>query len=136
VFLEKQADLYFEVVPLVSKLANLKSYRLIQKQDAKRFWHIFWGELGMVEDSNVARAMNLFGTSLRAFEGKINNRECAEHRLAISLVLSHCVRKSLGDNWGVHLEAERINRCTTDDFQKLERICPPGDTGGSTRAIK
>ena len=57
VFLDKQAELYFEVVPLVSRLANIESADLIKKEDESRFWHIFWGELGMVEDADVARAM-------------------------------------------------------------------------------
>ena len=123
-FLEKQAELYFEVVPLVSKLANSESPDLIEKEDESRFWHIFWGELGMVEDADVARAMDLFGTSLNAFQGRIDNEPCAKQRKAISLMLSHCVRKSLGDNWGVQLQDESINRCKADAYTHLRRICP------------
>ncbi len=137
VFLEKQAELYFEIVPLVSKLANIKSPRLIDKKDESRFWQIFWGELGMVEDANVARAMNFFGKSLNAFKKQIENeQQCAEYRKAISLTLSHCVRKSLGDNWGVQLEDLSINRCKDDVFAELQGVCLPKDKGESTRATK
>ena len=82
---DKQAELYFEVVPLVSKLANIESANLIKKEDESRFWHIFWGELGMVEDADVARAMDLFGASLNAFQGRVSNESCANQRKAISL---------------------------------------------------
>ncbi len=123
VFLEKQAELYFEVVPLVSKLANTESPDLIEKEDQTRFWHIFWGELGMVEDADVARAMDLFGASLNAFQGNTANAQCAKRRKAISLMLSHCVRKSLGDNWGVQLQDESINRCKPEAYTELRRIC-------------
>jgi len=135
-FLEKQAELYFEVVPLVSKLANIELPELIDKKVESRFWHIFWGELGMVEDANVARAMNLFGQSLNAFQGKIVNEQCAQHRKAISLTLSHCVRKSLGDNWGVQLEVLSINRCKDDVFAELQGVCLLKDKAKSTRATK
>ncbi len=123
VFLEKQAELYFEVVPLVSKLANAESADQIQKTDESRFWHIFWGELGMVEDADVARAMDLFGASLNAFQGKVDNEQCGEQRKAISLTLSHCVRKSLGDNWGVQLQDQSINRCRGELVTGLREIC-------------
>jgi hypothetical protein len=124
VFLDKQAELYFEVVPLVSRLANIESADLIKKEDESRFWHIFWGELGMVEDADVARAMDLFGASLNAFQGRVSNDPCANKRKAISLMLSHCVRKSLGDNWGVKLQDESINTCIPDTYEELREICP------------
>jgi hypothetical protein len=123
-FLEKQAELYFEVVPLVSKLANTESTDRIDQDDETRFWHIFWGELGMVEDADVARAMDLFGRSLQAFQEGIDSQACAEQRKAISLTLSHCVRKSLGNNWGVQLQDESINRCRSEVFDEFRRVCP------------
>ncbi len=135
VFLEKQAELYFEVVPLVSRLANAESADLT-KGDERRFWHIFWGELGMVEDADVARAMDLFGTSLKALQGKIDNERCAKQRKAISLVLSHCVRKSLGDNWGVQLQDKSTNRCRPEVLVEMRRLCRLGEGEGSSENPK
>ena len=128
IYLEKQAAIYFEIVPLVSKLANAESAELIEKGDEGRFWQIFWGELGMVEDTDVARAMDLFGVSLNAFQGRIDNRQCAKERQAISITLSHCVRKSLGDSWDVQLQDKTIRWCEEERLTKLRRICPM--TGG------
>lgn len=134
-FLEKQSQLYFEVVPLVSKLANAESANL-DKEDISRFWHIFWGELGMVEDADVARAMDIFGTSLEAVQGKIDNEACAKKRKAISLTLSHCVRKSLGESWGVELLDESTNKCTVGRFKELYDICAPEDGEKSPKGPK
>ena len=135
VFLEKQAELYFEVVPLVSRLANAKSADL-KKGDENRFWHIFWGELGMVEDADVARAMDLFGTSLKAFQGEIDNAQRANQRKAISLVLSHCIRKSLGDNWGVQLQDKSTNRCRPKVLEAIRRLCRMDEETGISKASK
>jgi hypothetical protein len=125
VFLEKQAEIYFEMVPLVSRLANVNSASLIDEQDEKRFWELFWGELGMVEDVDVARAMDIFGQSLKDFQSRNPNSLCAEKRKSISLTLSHCVRKSLGENWGVDFRAEDLDWCTKKRFEDLNAWCPP-----------
>lgn len=141
VFLNKQADIYFETVPLVSRLANAESRSSIDAADEQRFWEIFWGELGMVEDAGVARAMDLFGQSLNAFQGRIALPRCAEQRKSISLTLSHCVRKSLGQNWGVDFQAEDLDWCTAQRFDELNASCPtpvdakaPADSTGPIRS--
>jgi hypothetical protein len=123
-YLEKQAEIYFEVVPLVSKLANAESAEVIEKGDERRFWQIFWGEIGMVEDTGVAQAMDLFGKSLDAFQGRIDNEKCAKKKRAISITLSHCVRKSLGDSWGVQLQDETLNWCAEERLRNLRLTCP------------
>src|SRR5262245_7186497 len=67
VFLDKQAKLFFETVPLVSRLAIAATPDEMAEKDQQRFLELFWGELGMVEDVAVARSMDLFGRSLEAF---------------------------------------------------------------------
>ena len=129
IYLEKQAEIYFEIVPLVSKLANAESAELIQQGDERRFWQIFWGELGMVEDADVARAMDLFGVSLNAFQGRIDKGQCAKMRKAISITLSHCVRKSLGDSWDVQLQDKTIKWCEEERLTELRQTCPMTEEG-------
>ena len=129
IYLEKQAEIYFEIVPLVSKLAIAESAELIEKGDERRFWQIFWGELGMVEDADVARAMDLFGVSLDAFQGRIDNGQCAKKRKAISITLSHCVRKSLGDSWDVQLQDKTIKWCDEKRLTELRQTCPMTEEG-------
>jgi hypothetical protein len=123
VFLEKQAVLFFETVPLVSRLAIAETPDEIDDKDERRFWELFWGELGMVEDVNVARSMDLFGRSLQAFRGATSNEVCAARRKSISLTLSHCVRKSLGENWGVDFGADNLDWCTDERLRELDQGC-------------
>ncbi len=123
VFLEKQAELYFEVVPLVSRLANAET---VDQEDVRLFWQLYWGELGMVEDRSVESAMVLFGKSLNALLGKENNAECANGRQDISITLAHCIRKSLGYSWDVNLEDLNIDKCNEERFEKLDQICMQG----------
>jgi hypothetical protein len=130
VFLEKQADLFFEAVPLVSKLAIAPTPDAMTEKDQLRFWELFWGELGMVEDVSVARSMDLFGRSLQAFRDSGPDNACAEQRKSISLTLSHCVRKSLGANWGVDFGAGNgLDWCTDDRFAALDLACQAGTKG-------
>jgi hypothetical protein len=129
VFLDKQAELYFETVRLVSRLANAETPDEIRESDEGRFWELYWGDLGMVEDGNVTDSMVLFGRSLQAFRGQafregISNEDCAAQRKFISLTLSHCVRKSLGENWGVHFGVDKVDRCTDSWLSKLRLRCP------------
>ena len=52
-FLDKQFELYTEAVIVVSRLATGSEYEGREK-DSIRFWQLYWGELGMVEDGQVA----------------------------------------------------------------------------------
>jgi hypothetical protein len=141
-FLEKQSTLFFEAVPLVSRLAIARSPDEIAEKDEQRFWQLYWGELGMVEDVAIARSMDLFGRSLQAFRDFGPDNSCGAQRRRISLTLSHCVRKSLAANWGVDLGAgDGLDWCTAGRFADLEKDCinttvnpTPADQKGSVRA--
>ena len=94
-FLDKQFELYTEAVIVVSRLATGGKYAS-RDEDASRFWQLYWGELGMVEDGQVARAMVKVGTALDSN----GNLELP------SLHLSRCISKSIEVNWGVKLDTE------------------------------
>jgi hypothetical protein len=94
-FLDTQFDLYTEAVAVVSRLATGAEYENREK-DQIRFWELYWGELGMVEDRQVAQAMVKAGEALK----KKNSLEVP------SLHLSRCISKSIEANWGVKLETE------------------------------
>ena len=83
VFLDKQALLFFETVPLVSRLAIAATPGEMSEKDQQRFLELFWGELGMVEDVAVARSMDLFGRSLEAFRASGPDNACAAERRSI-----------------------------------------------------
>ncbi len=132
VFLEKQAETYFEVVALVSKLATIESRGLIDQTDINRFWRLYWGEFAMVEDGEPAKAMTLFAASLVAFQ-RDNDKQCAEERESISLTVAHCIRQSLGESWDVSLKDEATDTCTDVRFKELEEVCPTGRIMGNSR---
>ena len=94
-FLDKQFELYTEAVIVVSRLATGDEYDG-RKEDIIRFWQLHWGELGMVEDGQVAQAMAAAGKALGE-----------ERSLKVpSLDLSRCISKSIEVNWGVKLVTE------------------------------
>jgi hypothetical protein len=123
VFLNKQADFYFETSAVVSRIANSNIVTILPK-DAERFWQLYWGELSMVEDLNVEHAMVLFGRSLTALQHPGTNEHCAQSRQEISLILAHCIRESLAKSWGVTLGTLSDNRCTESKFDAIREICP------------
>jgi len=124
-FLDKQYELYFETVSLVSKLA-IQSPNEFERKDLNRFWQLYWGQLGMVEDRAVERAMVFVGKSLGArLDGK--NRTCAEIFNLASLLLAHAVRLSLERNWGIDVpddeKSKAAKRRNDEDFGRLAEAC-------------
>ena len=95
-FLERQQILYFEATAAASKLATLDNGA---ERDAarKRFYHLFWGELSVVEDELVERAMVGFKNTLELYEsGQVERRQVEQ----ASLNLAHSCRDSLARGWG------------------------------------
>ncbi len=64
-FLDKQFELYTETVIVVSRLATGGEYEG-REEDSIRFWQLYWGELGMVEDGQVEQSMKSAGDALNA----------------------------------------------------------------------
>ncbi len=95
-FLERQQTLYFEAASATSKLATLD--RGAERDAArKRFYHLFWGELSVVEDELVEGAMVRFENTLKLYEtGQTDKSELEQ----VSLNLAHSCRNSLARGWG------------------------------------
>jgi len=95
-FLERQQALYFEATSAASKLATLD--RGAERDAAhKRFYHLFWGELSMVEDELVESAMVRFRNTLEIYESGQTDKSELE---LMSLELAHSCRDSLARGWG------------------------------------
>ena len=95
-FLDKQFDLYVEVVSTVSRLTTDDQYGG-RERDMATFWQLYWGGLGIVEDRGVEKAMVALG--------RIIPDMASQPRLAklASLNLSHCIKNSLSESWAVVL---------------------------------
>ena len=95
-FLERQQTLYFEAAASASKLATLDGGA---ERDAarKRFYHLFWGELSVVEDELVESAMVRYKNTFELYEsGQVGKGELEQ----MSLNLAQSCRASLARGWG------------------------------------
>ncbi|MGH6916811.1 MAG: hypothetical protein ACREJ0_03810 [Geminicoccaceae bacterium] len=95
-FLDKQFDLYVDVVSTVSRLTTNPAYDG-REQDLARFWQLYWGDLGIVEDRGVEKAMVALGQIIPDMASRPQLARRA------SLNLSHCIKNSMSESWGVEL---------------------------------
>lgn len=91
-FLERQLALYTEATKIAAQLATATDVEANAAAEM-RFWQLYWGELGMVEDAGVEMAMINYGACL-------NNPDCTELK-RLSLALACACRQSLSSSWNV-----------------------------------
>ena len=93
-FLDRQLILYSEATKIAAQVATLGESDA-GKVARARFWELFWGELAMVENKDVAGAMMEMGRAL--------NDGASESRLqSASLAIAHACRASLDKSWGIN----------------------------------
>jgi hypothetical protein len=101
-FLKEQLRLVFEASETVSTLANSTDEKIWQEARTK-FWTLYWGPLGIVEDRDVASAMVEAG---RLVPGTDKPGAPPLPLAALrqpSLKLSHAARDLILESWGVDL---------------------------------
>jgi hypothetical protein len=91
-FLDKQLALYTEATKLTATIATSADQAEIQKA-TKRFRELYWGELGLVERDDVARAMISFKQALDA-------KQDQDTLASLALSLAHACRDELAASWG------------------------------------
>jgi len=85
-FLEMQLRVYTEAVQVASRIANSRDENTI-----RRFWELYYGELALVENLDVAKAMVDFGDALNA--GKTTELN------TLAIELTRRVGESLAKSW-------------------------------------
>ena len=91
-YLERQLQLYADASRAAATLATASDPKTLAEA-RQRFFQLYWGELAMVEDLAVDKAMHEFAIALE--------RELPPHVLQIcSIRLSHLLRKSLEHSFG------------------------------------
>jgi len=135
--LDKQAEIYFAAVPLMSKIANHYIQPGATPTDPKSneiqdssmsFWNMYWGELNVATDDNTAKVLNLFSTSLAAsqsatFQGEHPKwQTCSKKILELSKLFSICAKESILVNWGVSLSTDNI-KCTDAQINEITPFC-------------
>ena len=91
-FLNKQLALYTEATKVTATIATSADSQEIEKA-TKRFKELYWGELALVERSDVASAMVSFRTALNAKMGQ-------DALAPLALALAHACRDELAESWG------------------------------------
>lgn len=97
-FLDKQLALYFETSEIVGRLVTIPITDPRWASDERRFWALYWSELTMVEQGEVAQAMVAFGRSLTAYQATVNDTTKTALRNA-SLDLAHTIGRSIKSRW-------------------------------------
>jgi hypothetical protein len=96
-FLELRQKLYLEGLHNASILASPDLHTDEEIKNAKkRFYQLYWGELSLVEESEVESNMILIASSLES--GKLEDIKNATYKL------SHSMRNSLSKSWGMDNE--------------------------------
>jgi hypothetical protein len=113
-FFERQMTFYVEAMEVVGKIAASESPAT---EDLDLFWQIYWGRLGSVEDSQVDRAMVLFGDMIKP---KLKPQDCLQ---IASLLLAHCVKSSWARTWQVKLDDPPEFPCTDNSFDRVVKSC-------------
>ena len=93
-FLERQLKLYIEASQVAAVIATT-SINAARSKAVNRFWELYWGELALVENTEVQAAMVAFG-------GGLNNKASLGELQQLSLTLAHACRFSLDKSWGIH----------------------------------
>lgn len=101
-FLERQLALYSEATQVAARIATSDDDS-VKIAAIERFWQLYWGELALVEDVGVEKAMSRFGIALELMELEGQLPE-------LSLELAHACRKSLAKSWGVELWESHYSR--------------------------
>jgi len=85
-FLEKKLEWCIEATETASSIANAKGST---ETEEKRFWELYWGVMGMVENEEITKAMIAFGKELKA-------RQNLQKK---SLDLAHACRTEMANDW-------------------------------------
>ena len=59
-----------------------------------RFWSLYWGAMGMVENENIEKAMVAFGNGLKGLEGAAPDTDGSR-----ALAIAHACRAEMGRDW-------------------------------------
>ena len=98
---EKQLNYYLEATRAAASIAVLlneetDTSKVEWQKERVRFWQLYYGELVVVEDPEVSKAMVAFGKCLRQYELS----QCDQKTLKqLSLDLAQACRTSVGKSW-------------------------------------
>jgi hypothetical protein len=100
-FLDLQLKLYQEATKTASILATSADPKELQAAEA-RFWQLYWGELGLVENGGITSENGGVEGAMVRFGDEFLKRAQDRSLLArLALDLAHTCRNSLAQSWDV-----------------------------------
>lgn len=102
-FFEREMELYLDACRATAVLASASDHKSPEVQRAiERFYHLYWGELCVVEGPKVEHAMIAFEKSLRAWRDRGAGTATDEMKRAACTLAFEC-RGSLEEMFGLDL---------------------------------
>lgn len=98
-YLERKLAWCEEAVETTSRIAISSTPSDV---DIVRFWEMYWGVMGMIENESVTPAMIAFGEALKAGEPAMDAAKNDPHASGLtkrSLDLAHACRRELSLEW-------------------------------------
>jgi hypothetical protein len=102
-FLDRQLELYTEASQVTAKIATSEDLGEVATAK-KRFWELYWGELALVEDNDVATAMVNFSKAMAPPDNKTVDPVALRQA---SLSLAGTIRDSLAKSWNTDAWTDR-----------------------------
>jgi hypothetical protein len=100
-FLDLQLRLYQDATKTASILATSADPKELQAAEA-RFWQLYWGELGLVENGGITSENGGVEGAMVRFGEELQKRGEDRRVLArLALDLAHTCRNSLAQSWDV-----------------------------------
>jgi hypothetical protein len=102
-FLDLQLKLYAEASQVTAKIATSEDAGEVTSA-TKRFWELYWGELALVENNEVATAMHDFSVEMAPPDHKAIDPVALRQA---SLKLAEKLRDSLAKSWDTDAWTDR-----------------------------
>jgi hypothetical protein len=94
-FWQKQFDVFVRATRAAAKIAIAPDIESV-KSERQEFWSLYWGELSILENEDVRKAMVAYGDRLKPIEGGNGNIDDLKD---LSYNLARACRESLKKTW-------------------------------------
>jgi len=91
-YLERKLKWCEEAVETTAFIATSEAGAAAAAVKTRRFWQLYWGVMGLVENQQVTNAMIAFG-------GKLSAKESSSSLQGASLQLARACRQEMADSW-------------------------------------
>ena len=84
-----------ETLKVVAAVLTTSTDNAEVEKSKKRFWKLYWGELALVENSQVEASMVVLGKALKDYKKQVELQQ-------LKLTLARACRNSLDKSWGIN----------------------------------